>query len=128
MPFVVKAALQLAASAELLSFDEKTMYRGKDIGIDGEIFIFASENQGGHGLCAKGVVTAVARGPGIRVHIEVKLVAAARRSLGRAELKPFRELDDGQPQTEIARKLYRQATNKIAGISDEAAVFLRGYF
>jgi hypothetical protein len=30
--------------------------------------------------------------------------------------------------TELNFKFYRQATNKIAGISDEAAAFLRGFF
>jgi hypothetical protein len=128
MPFVVKSALGPDAEANLLSFNEKTMYRGKDIRVDDEIFVFSSENQGGQGLCAKGVVTSVEHGPGIRVRIEVRLVAEARRSLGRRELKPFRDLTDDQPQTEIARKLYRQATNKIAGISDEAAAFLRTCF
>jgi hypothetical protein len=49
-------------------------------------------------------------------------------NLGRRELKPFRDLDDNQPQTEIARKLYRQATNKIAHVSDEAAAFLSTHF
>jgi len=49
-------------------------------------------------------------------------------SLGRSELKPFRDLEDNQPQTEIARKLYRQATNKIARVSDAAAAFLLTYF
>jgi hypothetical protein len=62
------------------------------------------------------------------VSIEVRPVAKARRSLGRRELKPFRDLKDNQPQTEIARKLYRQATNKIARVSDEAAAFLNTHF
>ena len=60
--------------------------------------------------------------------IKVRPVAKARRSLGRSELKPFRDRTDDRPQTEIARKLYRQATNKIAGVSDAAAAFLRTYF
>jgi hypothetical protein len=30
--------------------------------------------------------------------------------------------------TELNLKLYRQATNKIVGISDAAAAFLRGFF
>ena len=128
MPFVVKAALGAEAPADLLSFREKTMYRGKEIRADDEIFIFASENQGGRGLCARGVVTAVERGPGIRLSIKVRPVARARRSLGRPELKPFRDLEDDRPQTEIARKLYRQATNKIARVSDAAAAFLRTCF
>ena len=104
------------------------MYRGKDIRVHDEIFIFSSENQGGYGLCAKGVVTSVDLGPGNRLTIEVRPVATARRNLGRRELKPFRDLDDNQPQTEIARKLYRQATNKIAHVSDEAAAFLSTHF
>ena len=128
MPFVVKAALESGAEADSFSFHEKTMYRGKDIRVHDEIFVFFSENQGGQGLCARGVVTSVAHGPGIRVSIEVRPVAKARRSLGRRELAPFRDRDDDGPQTEIARKLYRQATNKIARVSDEAGAFLSTYF
>ncbi len=33
-----------------------------------------------------------------------------------------------RPGTELNFNFYRQATNKIAGISDEAAAFLRGFF
>jgi hypothetical protein len=40
----------------------------------------------------------------------------------------FRDLPDAGPETEIDRKLYRQATNKVAGVSDTAAAFLRGFF
>jgi hypothetical protein len=128
MPFVVKAALGSDVGADLFSFTEKTMYRGKDIRVHDEIFVFSSDHQGGQGLCAKGVVTSVNHGPGIRVSIKVRPVAKARRSLGRRELKPFRDLEDDQPQTEIARKLYRQATNKIAQVSDKAGAFLSRYF
>jgi hypothetical protein len=126
MPFVVKAAP--ASEAGTLSFNEKTMYRGKEVRVHGEIFVFASDHQGGQGLVARGVVTSVDHGPGIRVSIKVRRTAVARRNLGRRELKPFCDGHDRRPQTEIARKLYRQATNKIAGISDEAAKFLRTYF
>lgn len=34
---------------------------------------------------------------------------------------------DGRPETELNFKLYRQATNKIAGISEQTAAFLRGF-
>lgn len=128
MPFVVKAALGSEAGPDLFSFTEKTMYRGKEIRVDDEIFVFSSDHQGGQGLCARGLVTSVDHGPGIRVSIKVRPVAKARRSLGRRELKPFCDRTDDRPQTEIARKLYRQATNKIAGVSDAAAAFLRTYF
>ena len=85
---------------------------------------------------ASGVVTsakAVAKRRGIarqtpRVSITIKRIAFARRRLGRRELKRFSDWSDGRPETELNFKFYRQATNKIAGISDEAAAFLRGFF
>jgi hypothetical protein len=128
MQFVVKAAPTSKPGANSYSFNEKTMYRGKEIRIHDKIFVFASDHMGGQGLVARGVVTAVDHGPGTRVSIKVRRTDVARRSLGRGELKSFCDLDDDQPQTEIARKLYRQATNKIAGISDAAAKFLNTYF
>ncbi len=115
MPFVVKAALDPKTAGKELTFVEKTMYGGKTIRPDDEIFIFASDHDGGRGLWARGVVTSVERGPNIRLTIAVRRVALARRPLGRGELKAYRELTDDRPETEIARKLYRQATNKIAG-------------
>jgi hypothetical protein len=35
---------------------------------------------------------------------------------------------DGKPETELNFKFYRQATNKIVGLSDETAAFLSGFF
>jgi len=43
-------------------------------------------------------------------------------------LKPHAKWDDGRPETELNFKFYRQATNKIVGLSDPAAAFLRGFF
>lgn len=37
----------------------------------------------------------------------------------------FADWKDGRPETELNFKFYRQATNKIIGISDAAAAFLR---
>jgi hypothetical protein len=115
---------------------QKTMYSGKCISKGDTIFIFASENEGGQGLFASGIVTsskAVPRKPGIarqtpRVSITVKRTAVTKRRLGRAELKPFSNWNDGRPESELNFKFYRQATNKIVGLSDEAASFLSGYF
>jgi len=100
------------------------------------VFVFASENEGGHGLLARGIVTsakAIAKKRGIarqtpRVSITVRVTALAKRPLGRSELKRFTDWNDGQPGTELNFKFYRQATNKIAGISDEAAAFLGEWF
>jgi hypothetical protein len=62
------------------------------------------------------------------VSIAVKGTALAKRPLGRRELKQFTDWNDGQPETELNFKFYRQATNKIVGISDEAAAFLDRFF
>ena len=115
---------------------QKTMYGGKRIAKGDTIFIFASENEDGPGLIASGIVTsakAIEKKRGIarqtpRVSITVRRTAIAKRRLGRRELKPFSKWNDGRPETELNFKFYRQATNKIAGISDEAAAFLRRFF
>jgi hypothetical protein len=124
-------------SAETFTFEaQKTMYGAKRIARGDVIFVFASENEGGPGLVAAGSVTsaqAIARQPGIarqtpRVTITVRRTALAKRRLGRFELKPFADWSDGRPETELNFKLYRQATNKIIGISDEAGAFLASFF
>ncbi|MCP4618425.1 MAG: hypothetical protein GY844_18565 [Bradyrhizobium sp.] len=108
------------------------MYGGKQIAEGDTIFLFASENEGGLGLIARGIVTSakpVARKPGIarqtpRVSVSIRRTALAKRPLGRSELKRFGDWNDGRPETELNFKFYRQATNKIVGISDEVAAFL----
>jgi hypothetical protein len=134
--FAIKAEVVDLMAGEFVFDRQKTMYGAKHIAEDDTIFIFASENEGGPGLIARGIVTsakAVAKKPGIlrqtpRVSIIVRRVALARRRLGRSELKPFADRDDGRPETELNFKFYRQATNKIIGISDQAAAFLRDFF
>ena len=114
---------------------QKTMYGGKRIAKGDTIFVFASENEGGSGLIASGIVIsarAIAKKTGMarqtpRVSITIKRTALAKRRLGRSELKPFSDWNDGRPETELNFKFYRQATNKIVGISDDAAAFLRGF-
>ena len=112
------------------------MYGGKLIAKGDTIFVFASENEGGPGLIASGVVSsakAIAKKRGIagqtpRVSITIRRTALAKRRLGRSELKRSSDWNDGRPDTELNFKFYRQATNKIVGISDGAAAFLRGFF
>jgi hypothetical protein len=128
MQYVVKAAPQTTDKTRSYSFDEKTMWHGKEIAVGDTIFVFASDHEGGRGLIARGVVTEVAPGVRNRMSIRVRRTGAAKRPLGRNELRAYRELTDERPQTEIARKLYRQATNKIAGISERAAKYLSGFF
>src|SRR6476619_3914215 len=136
MIFAIKAEVS-DLRAETFGFGaQKTMYGGKHIAKGDTIFVFASENEGGPGLIASGVVTsakAIAKQRGIarqtpRVSITIKRTAPATRRLGRSELKLFSDWNDGRPETELNFKFYRQATNKIIGISDKAAAFLRGFF
>ena len=134
--YAIKAEVTDPRAESFAFADQKTMYGGKEIGVGDTIFVFASENEGGSGLVVSGVTTSVEatpRKPGIarqtpRVSITVRGTALAKRRLGRSELKPFSNWDDGRPETELNFKLYRQATDKIGGISDEAAAFLRGFF
>ena len=136
MTFAIKAAVNDPRATTFAFAAQKTMYRGKHIATGDIIFVFASENEGGPGLIANGVVTsakAIAKKRGVarqtpRVSINVKRTALAKRRLGRRELKGFSDWNDNRPETELNFKFYRQATHKIVGISDEAAAFLRGFF
>ena len=136
MAYAIKAEITDPQLKMFTFTAQKTMYGGKQIAKGDTIFIFASEHNDGQGLIARGVVTAaesIAKKPGIerqtpRVSVVVKRTALARRPLGRSELKAFNNWHDGRPETELNFKFYRQATNKIVGISDEAAVFLGDFF
>jgi hypothetical protein len=136
MAYAIKAAIDDPRAKTFALVAQKTMYGGKLIAAGDTVFVFASENEGGQGLIARGVVTAaapVARKRGIarqtpRVSVTVKRTALAQRPLGRDALKPFADWNDGKPQTELNFKFYRQATNKIVGISQEAAAFLATFF
>ena len=136
MLFAIKAEINDPKVETFVFAAQKSMYGGKHIAAGDIVFIFASEAQGGDGLIARGIVTsavAVARQPGIerqtpRVSVAIRRAALARRPLGRRDFVPFIVWDDGQPQTEINFKFYRQATSKIVAISDATAAFLDGYF
>src|SRR5512140_729080 len=129
MTFAIKAAVSDPRARTFAFTTQKTMYGGKHIGRGDIIFVFASENEGGPGLIASGVVTsakAIARKRGVarqtpRVSITVRRTALVKQRLGRRELKLFSDWNDGRPETELNFKFYRQATNKIVAISDEAA-------
>ena len=136
MNYVIKAEIGDPGARTFAFGAQKTMYGGRRIAKGDTIFLFASENEGGPGLIASGVVTAARATPkkkGVarqtpRVGIEVRRIATAKRRLGRGELKPFSDWKDGRPETELNFKFYRQATNKIGGISDDAAAFLETFF
>ena len=132
MTYAIKVEIKDLRAKTFTFNAQKTMYGGKKIAEGDAIFIFASENEGGPGLIARGVVTSAKpspRKPGVerwtpRVSITVKRTALVKKRLGRAELKPFSNWKDGRPETELNFKFYRQATNKIVGVSEGAAAFL----
>ncbi|AUC99913.1 hypothetical protein CWS35_29855 [Bradyrhizobium sp. SK17] len=136
MAYAIKTEIRDLKAKAFTFTAQKTMYGGKRIATGDTVFVFASENEGGKGLIARAVVTSaepVARKAGVarqtpRVSIAVRRVALAKQKLGRDQLKRFKDWDDGRPETELNFKFYRQATNKIVGITDETAAFLEGLF
>jgi hypothetical protein len=136
MAYAIKAEVVDPRARKFEFTAQKTMYGGKLIAAGDTVFIFASENEGGQGLIARGIVTYAAATPrkrGVarqtpRVSVTIKRTALAKRPMGRRELKVLTNWKDGQPGTELNFKFYRQATNKIVGISDSAASFLNKCF
>jgi hypothetical protein len=134
--FAIKAEVRDPREKSFAFTAQKTMYGGKHIAEGDTVFVFASENEGGQGLVARGVVSSAeadAKKRGIarqtpRVSLTIRRTALAKRPLGRSELKQFADWNDGQPATELNFKFYRQATNKIAGISDKTTAFLSEFF
>ena len=134
--YAIKAEISDPNASSWIFEAQKTMYGGKLISEGDQIFVFASENEGGFGLIAKGVVSraeATPKRPDVerqtpRVSIAVNRNGQAKRRLGRSELKAFNEWNDGRPETELNFKFYRQATNKIVGLSRGATEFLMGFF
>lgn len=133
--YVIKAAIADPWATFHAFPAQKTMYGGKAIAAGDTIYLFASENEGGRGLVACGVVVsavAVDRLDGVarqtpRVSITVRSTGLARRPLGRAELRDFRDWGDDRPETELNFKLYRQATDKIVGVTTATAAFIDGF-
>ncbi|MDX8529783.1 hypothetical protein RFM41_10555 [Mesorhizobium sp. VK25A] len=136
MAYAIKAEIEDSQAETFVFAAQKTMYGGKHITEGDVIFLFASENEGGQGLVARGVVTSckpIPRRPDLerqtpRVSVSIRRTALATKRLGRDELKRFKDWKDGRPETELNFKFYRQATNKIVGVSDEAAALLEGFF
>src|SRR3989449_8188458 len=110
MMFAIKAEVRYPWAERFVFSAQKTMYGGKHIAKGDTVFVFASENEGGQGLIARGIVTsaqAIAKRRGIvrqtpRVSIAIRRTALVKRPLGRSELKRFSDWNDGRPQTELS--------------------------
>ena len=136
MAYAIKAAIADPEAGSFALAAQKTMYGGKHVSAGDTIFVFASETDGGRGLIARGVVTvaeALAKTPGLarqtpRVSVAIRPTARAKLPLGRGDLKAFSDWSDGRPETELNFKFYRQATDKIVGLTDGTAAFLETFF
>lgn len=89
MAYAIKAEV-VDPRAKNFSFTaQKTMYGGKLIAEGDTIFVFASENEGGQGLIARGIVThaeATRKKRGLarqtpRVSVTIKRTALAKRPM-----------------------------------------------
>ena len=111
MAYAIKAEIGDARARSFAFQAQKTMYGGRHIAPGDPIYLFASENEGGAGLAARGIVTSAAvtpRAPGVarqtpRVSIAVERTALAKRPLGRDQLRRLTDWNDG------ARALARSA-------------------
>ena len=123
MTFAIKAKASNLCAA-MFAFDaQKTMYGGKHIAKGDRIFVFASENEGGPGLIASGVVTSaktIAKKRGIvrqtpRVSITVTRTALAKRRLAVASLNFFATGTTVDPRlSSISNFIVRQRTRSPA--------------
>src|SRR5947207_16006130 len=117
MVFAIKGEVRDPLAKTFAFGEHKTMYGGKHIAKGDRIFVFASENEGGSGLIASGVVTsakAIPKKPGVarqtpRVSITIRRTALAKRRLERRKLRLFSDWKDCRPETERNFKVYRQA-------------------
>jgi hypothetical protein len=115
MMFAIKAEVSNPWAETFAFSPQKTMYGGKHIAKGDRIFVFASENEGGSGLVASGIVTSAKMIPKKRrvarqtprVSATIGRTALAKRGLGRKELKLFSDWNDGRPETELNFKFYR---------------------
>jgi hypothetical protein len=96
MAFAIKAAIDDARAKTFTLSGQKTMYGGKHVAEGEVVFLFASENEGGQGLFARGIVIsakAVPKKRGIerqtpRVSVTVKRTALAKRPWGAVNSSP----------------------------------------
>ena len=83
MTFAIKAEVRDQSAKTFAFIAQKTMYGGKHIAKGDTLFVFASENEGGHGLIARCVVTSAEKvAKNVSLQDESPVLAALRRSPG----------------------------------------------
>ena len=128
MPFIAKSAPIAAQVGDTVSIEETPMYGGKEIRNGDQVFLWASETQGGQGLWARGEVIGTetaTRKLGITVRIEEMVTTG---HFGLEKIIPYRDSTENTPIVGLARKLHRHAHNKIAQLTDSEAELLSRHF
>jgi len=128
MPFIAKTAPITSLADEHIRIEEHPMYGGRDIRVGSEVFLWSSETQGGFGLWGKGTVTAIDHDgpkPVVSVRVDQRVNSG---NFGLNEIAPHRDSTQDTPIVGLARKLYKHAHNKIAGLTNAEADLLQQNF
>lgn len=128
MAFIVKIDPVETIAGQKIRIDERAMYNGKSISSGDRIFIWTSETAGGRGLVAVGSVISAPEINGSRVLAEVLVEATVLRQLGLSEIDAYRDVEDGSPESDLARLIYRQSHNKVAALDEISTEFLEEHF
>lgn len=128
MPYIAKTAHIAASVGDTVQIEERPMYGGKDVDAGDSVFLWSSEQLGGRGLWARGIVLK-ASAAGTKQHIEVRIdQLITARNFGLDQIAPHRDSSAETPIAGLARKLYKQAHNKIAGVTNAEAHLLLQHF
>ena len=121
MGFIIKTAPQGIWPGAIITACERPLYGGKAISEGDEVFIWFDESRGGHGLTSRGTVETVSQGNDDKLCLQIRISGS---SFGKDDLETYRDVGDGSPQAELARKLYFHAHNKIAALDEKEAALL----
>ena len=103
MAYAIKAEVVEPRARTFTFTAHKTMYGGKRIAEGDTVFIFASENEGGQGLIARGVVTQAAA---IREEARHSPPNAARQR--HHQTNGARQAANGTPRAQASHRLERR--------------------
>jgi hypothetical protein len=127
MSYMAKCDPICATVGSTLTLIVPSRYGGIPAGLGAEIFVYFAQDSGGAGLAWRGIVERIS--PTKPEELVVRaLEAIGECKMANEQLAPYRNLRDGSPISEIARKFYRHSHDKIVELSDEEAAYLRQYF
>jgi len=130
MPFAIKAAIDNCQLPEYIFTAQKTMYGGKLIAAGDTVFIFASENEGGKGVCARGIVKfaeAIALKPGVeaadttgerhdKIHCASKATARSKPSSRRSPIGMTAKLKPNSISNSTVRRRIKSSGYRIGRV------------